>query len=163
MFPLERGRTYLTGNMQKGFTLFISIVIASTLLLVATGLINLAYRQSLISVAGKDSQNAFYSADTGLECAIYWDVHSPEGISAFATSTGSTINCNKDASNPSNEWVVGGSSVSSFDLTFLPDPFCATVTVTKGADGSTSIESKGYNTCSSLNPRRVERAVRATY
>ena len=151
-------------NKNKGFTLFVAVVITGTLLLISTGIIGLAYKQTLISSSGKDSQNAFYAADTGIECALYWDVQNPSGISAFSTTTSSTIYCNKDANNPSNEWVVGGSYTSVINrINFLPDPYCAIVTVTKGVNGSTEIESMGYNTCNALDPRRVERAVRATY
>lgn len=155
-------------NFQKkaeaGFTLLLSIIVMGTLLLIATGIINLAFKQAIISNSGKESQLAFYAADTGMECALYWDVKNPTGISAFATSTGTQINCNRDANNPGNQWVVGGSSQSVIDrITFLPEPYCAKVTVTKNANGSTKIESLGYNTCDSSSPRRVERAVRATY
>ncbi len=149
---------------NKGFTLFIAIIVMSTLLLVATGIVSLTVRQTLISVTGRESQNAFYAADTGIECALYWDVQNPAGFSAFSTSTGSTIFCNKDANNSSNEWVVGGGSTSVINrINFLPDPYCAIVTVTKAVDGSTKIESLGYNTCNPSNPRRVERAVRVIY
>lgn len=152
------------GNLQEGFTLFIAIVIMGTLLLISTGVINLAVKQAVISSSGKESQLAFYAADSGMECALYWDVKSPTGHSAFATSTGSTIYCNQDSSNPDNEWVVGGSSVSTINhITLLPSPACAIVTVTKNPDNTTLIESFGYNTCDNTNPRRVERAVRATY
>lgn len=150
--------------MNKGFTLFIAIVVMGTLLLITTGLVNLSVKQSFIANAGKESQIAFYAADTGMECAIYWDVKNPSGQSAFATTTGSTINCNRDSNNSGNQWVVGGSSVSTINrINFLPDPYCAIVTVTKNANGTTNIESKGYNTCDPANRRRVERAVRATY
>ena len=149
---------------QKGFTLFIAIIVMGTLLLITTGIVSLAVKQALISASGRESQHAFYAADTGIECALYWDVQNPLGISAFSTSTGSTIFCNRDTGNPGNQWVVGGSYTSVINyISFLPDPYCAIVTVTKGISGSTVIESKGYNTCDSSNPRRVERAVRATY
>lgn len=149
---------------NQGFTLFIAIVVMGTLLLISTGVINLAVKQAVISNSGKESQLAFYAADTGMECALYWDVKSPTGHSAFATSTGASISCNQDSSNPSNTWVVGGSTISTIDhITFLPSPACAVVTVTKNADNTTKIESFGYNTCDTTNPRRVERAVRATY
>src|SRR3989344_4914653 len=142
---------------NKGFTLFISIIVMGTLFLAAAGVIGLAVRQALISASGRESQRAFYVADTGLECALYWDVQNSSGISAFSTSTGSVINCNNQ------NMTVGGTSVSTFTLNLNPDPFCATVTVAKNDNGSTRIESKGYNTCDTSNPRRVERAVRATY
>ena len=145
--------------------MFVAMIIMGTLLLIATGVASLAVRQGLISSIGKESQEAFYAADTGIECALYWDVGNPSGISAFATNTpASLVFCNKDASNLTNEWLVGGASVSTINrINFLPDPFCAIVTVTKAPNGSTLIESKGYNTCDASSSRRVERAVRARY
>lgn len=149
---------------NQGFTLFVAVIITGTLLLIAMGIAGLAVRQALISASGRESQYAFYAADTGIECALYWDVKNPAGFSAFSTSTGATISCNKDANNPGNEWVVGGSYTSVINrISFLPDPYCAIVVVTKGLDGSTKIESLGYNTCDTSSSRRVERAVRATY
>ena len=141
------------------------MVITGTLLLVSMGVVSLAVRESFLSSAGEESQYAFYAADSGIDCAVYWDVKNPQGYSAFATSTSSTIYCNQDANNPVNPLNpnVGGSSQSVFTMTFLPEPYCATITVTKSNDGSTKIESKGYNTCDTTNPRRVERAVRASY
>lgn len=148
---------------NQGFTLFIAIVVTGVVLLVATSIISLAFKQSLISNSGKESQVAFYAADTAMECALYWDVHNLTGESAFATSTTSTVTCNQDANNTGNQWTVGGSSVSTMsNITFLPEAFCATVTVTKNANGTTLIEAKGYNTCAA-SARRVERAVRASY
>lgn len=148
---------------NRGFTLFIAIIVTGTLLLIATGIINLAVKQSFISSTARESQMAFYAADTGMECALFWDVKNPSGQSAFATTTGSTIFCNQDGNNPGNQWVVGGSAVSIINrINFLPDTYCAIVTVTKSGN-TTTIESKGYNTCDPANPRRVERAVRASY
>ena len=155
---------------DKGFTLFIAIVIMGSLLLITTGIVNLAVRHSVISQAGRESQYAFYAADTGVECALYWDINNPSGSSAFSTTTQSTIDCNKDGNNPGNEWNdVGGNPSSTFTIYFEPDPFCATVTVTKVTNlnwpfiEQTIIESKGHNTCDLSNPRRVERAIRASY
>jgi len=151
---------------QQGFTLFIALIITATLLLISTGIVALAVREAFLTTATQNSQYAFYAADTGIECAIYWDVKNSSGFTAFATSTSATINCNQDASNSPknpNPNSVGGSSQSVFNLTFLPQPYCATVTVTKPTNGSTKIESLGFNTCSSADPRRVERAVRVTY
>lgn len=144
----------------EGFTLFIAMVVMGTILLVATGIVNLALKQSLVSSSGRESQYAFYAADTGIECALYWDVQNPSGISAFSTSTGSNITCT------GSSFSVGGNPISTFSFTLTPDPYCATVTVTKTYIGSvlwTTIESKGYNTCSITSPRRVERAVRVKY
>ena len=158
----------MTNNQQpttnRGFTLFIALIITGTLLLISSAVATLAVKQSFISTSGRESQHAFYAADTGIECALFWDVKNPSGSSAFSTTTGSTIFCNRDSQNATNQWVVGGSQTSVINrINFLPDPYCAIVTVTKGVDGSTQIESLGYNTCAAGASRRVERAVRVNY
>lgn len=151
-------------SKKSGFTLFIAIMVMGTLLLIAVGIVTLAVKQSLISVSGRESQIAFYAADSGMECALFWDAGSLSTESAFDINEENTITCNQNAENPGNQWIVGGSSVSVIDLiTFNPSAHCASVTVTKNLDGTTTIESRGYNTCDPENPRRVERAVRATY
>jgi len=145
---------------NRGFTLFIAVIITATLLLVSTGIVTLALKQNALTSAARESQYAFYAADTGAECAIYWDVKNSTGISAFATSTGTVITCN------SQNFTVGGnlSGVSTIlNMNFLPDPYCVTVTVTRYADGSTDIVSRGYNTCDTASSKRVERAVRVSY
>ena len=150
----------------KGFTLFIAIAVTATLLFISTGIVSTALKEAFLTSASRESQYAFYAADTGIECAVYWDVKNPTGISAFATSTASQISCNQNAANPSNPTpsVVGSSAVSTFTINFLPDQYCAVVTVTKSdTNPKTKIESLGYNTCDPGNPRRVERAVRVTY
>ena len=142
---------------NQGFTLFIAMVVMGTILLVTTGMVSLAVRQARVSSSSRESQHAFYAADTGVECAVYWDVQNPSGPSAFATSTGSQISCNNQT------MTVGGVATSTFTFNFSPDPFCVTVTVNKASTCVTRIESKGYNTCDASNSRRVERAVRAVY
>lgn len=155
----------MTKKLNQGFTLFVAIILTGTLLLIATGIVNLSVRQALISHSGRESQVAFYAADTAMECALFWDVKNPDGDgTAFSTSVTSVVSCNKNAENPLNEWTVGGASVSTLGpVTFLPDPYCAKVTVTKNIDGTTLVEAFGYNTCDTSNTRRVERAVRALY
>lgn len=143
--------------MKKGFTLFIAMVVMATLLLVSTAVASLAVKGSFIYSTARESQHAFYAADSGLECALYWDVKNPSGYSAFSTSTASVITCN------GNTATVGGSATSTFSIDLTPDPYCARVVVSKRLDGSTIIESSGYNNCDAFSPRRVERAVRAVY
>jgi hypothetical protein len=150
---------------NRGFTLFIAIVIMGTLLLISAGMVSLAVRQALISASGRESQAAFYAADTGIECALYWDVQNPSGVSGFATTSTSQINCNNQIKTVGGSAVVvGGFAVSTFTFNFDPDPPCVIVSVFKAMNSSaTRIESKGYNTCDPTNPRRVERALRASY
>lgn len=144
--------------MKKGFTLFVSMIVMATLLLVSSAIAALAVKGSFIYSTARESQKAFYAADSGVECALFWDVKNPSGISAFSTSTVTDITCNNNAPYP-----VGGTDQSEFEINLTPSPLCARVIVTKLMNGSTIIESSGYNTCDTSNPRRVERAVRATY
>lgn len=155
---------------NTGFTLFIAIVVMGTLFLIAAGVTNLALKQAFISTSGRLSQSAFYAADAGMECALYWDVKNPGADqSAFSSSTpAATINCNgSDAS--VNNISSGGfydPVTYSFSYTLSPEPYCTVVTINKAYVSGvlkTTLESKGYNTCDTTNPRRVERAVRATY
>lgn len=145
---------------QSGFTLFVAIVVMGTLLLISMGIVSLAVRQNILASASRESQYAFYAADTGIECALYWDNKNPTGVSAFSSSTNSTIITCLD-----QERTVGGdpSGISNFDFLFTPEPYFVTVMVDKSEVGSTTIESRGYNTQDSSNPRRVERAIRVTY
>lgn len=90
-------------------------------------------------------------------------------VSVFQTVTEEAF-CNDtdilDNDDPSN-WTVdlsppdGEDSVVTYDVNFGDDT-CAVIRVEK-ENGQTRIISRGYNTCVESNPRRVERALRATY
>lgn len=135
-----------------GFTLLLSVLIASLLLSIGLSIFNIALKELILSSSGRDSQFAFYAADSGTECALYWDIKE----SAFSTTSPRTITCNNQ------NFEVGGGESSSFTMNFPPEPYCATVSVLK-QDEATIIESRGYNTCSQQNPRRVERGIRVRY
>lgn len=142
---------------EKGFAIFIAIAITGTLLLVSTAVVTVALKEAKIAAAGRESQYAFYAADTGMECALFWDVHQGDD-SFFAPSNKQDIKCN------GQNIVIRGNtnSVTIFNLNLTPEPYCAKVRVTKNLNNTTLIESYGYNTCV-LSARRVERAVRASY
>ena len=73
---------------KKGITLFIAIVIMGILLFISFAVINIAIKGSLFASSGRDSQYAFYAADSGVECALYWD--SKVKPSAFSTGAPAT-------------------------------------------------------------------------
>ncbi len=164
--------------------MFISVAVMSVLLMVTYAVAHIALKSSQFASSGRDSQFAFYAADTGLECAIYWDVK----FDKFATSTpGNNITCGNfqldtGETIPSNQSVIGTStitriggggsanpiSVFGFNMNQGGNamPYCTIVTVHKyysGANLVTYIKSRGYNTCDSNNTRRVERGIEVTY
>lgn len=162
-------------SSNRGFTLLIAVLLSSLLLAIAFSLVNFAVKQLIISSAGRESQFAFYAADTGIECAFYWDFK--YGVnSAFATSSASNppasgIRCNGQdiAAAPWSVVSDATRATTTFAFNFSPQPYCAIVTINKWG-GTTTLEARGYNigtvsgaTCISSNVRRVERAIRVRY
>ena len=184
---LSKINQFLSRQKKSGFTLLYAILTISVLIAVGISMLDIAIRELVISSSGRDSQFAFYAADSGIECALFWDLRA-SATSAFATSTPVSILCNGQSittasqSVPTNPIVssrIGGGGnanpTSIFYLNFnsgaTPLPYCAIVTVTKTEDRTipanayilTKIESRGYNSCASGNLRRVERAIRVQY
>lgn len=165
-----------------------AVIITSTLVLVTYALSNISLKELLLSYLGKDSQVAFYAADVGVECAIFWDTKNPrsnDGISAFSETQANPkgINCNSHevvhgespvytVPTPTTAVLGGGpDSIFQFFINENPDDAgpCAVVRVHKEPHETiqnvtvTTIESRGYNTCDVNNSRRLERALRTVY
>ncbi|HXK40184.1 MAG TPA: LamG domain-containing protein [Candidatus Paceibacterota bacterium] len=68
---------------RRGFTLFYAVLTASLLLAIGIAIFNITYKELILSSGARESSNAFYAADTGLECALYWDLRHA-GLSAPA-------------------------------------------------------------------------------
>jgi hypothetical protein len=181
-------------QIDRGMTLFIAIVIMGVLLFISFAVVNITLKATLFASSGRDSQYAFYAADAGLECALYWDSRYPipmtsptQYTSAFATSTTlpptpRTINCaglslktgDPVPGDTSDSTLIGGgdsnpTSIFGFVMSQGSNsvPHCAIVTVKKYYDVDsrlwTYVKSRGYNTCDTTNPRRVERGIEVTY
>jgi hypothetical protein len=73
---------------EKGITLFIAIVIMSILLFISFAVVNITIKGNLFASSGRDSQLAFFAADSGIECDLYWD--SKVNPSAFSIGTPAT-------------------------------------------------------------------------
>ncbi len=139
-------KTFLQQRDERGVTLLIAMVITATLILISAGVVALAVKEAQISNTAKNSQYAFYAADSGVECALYW-------LTKNTPSLGATVTC-------------GGSATAYNGIPFhfdITTPYCATVDVTLLSSGKTQVESRGHNTCNTTAPNRVERALRVTY
>ncbi len=144
---------------ERGIAIYIAVTITAALVLISLSIINIALKQISISGVGRDSQNAFYAADSAAECAIFWDVRNQitPGVSAFDPLSVIPIECNN-----TSIIVTRLVATSTFTMTFTPDLHCAKVTVAK-LGSATKIESRGYNTCDTTSNRRLERAVQVNY
>jgi hypothetical protein len=181
-------------NQQKGFTILIAVVAASILLVIAMAIGDIALKEKVLTASGKDSQIAFYAADTGIECALYWDqkqgVFSARDLnnsnsntnavpSALFKCNGSTITDVKDPDTLATlSQIPGGEKPVMFTVTNLSsNNACAIVVIRKRLGQPvnpvsgvtynptkiyTTVDSRGYNTCSP-SLRRLERGILATY
>jgi len=64
-----------TQSKQNGFTLLIAILMSGLFLIIGATIFKIALVELTLSSIGKDSQIAFYAADAGAECALYWEKH----------------------------------------------------------------------------------------
>jgi hypothetical protein len=170
--------------MRRGFTIFFAMLIASLSLAVGLAIFDLTIRELDLSATATQSQFAIYAADTGADCALYWDFQYESGLygSAFGTSTasswpgsGSGLNCaGQDITENWVQQATSNAATTTFTVSieaqgnFAPiQDYCAEVDVAKYTDGSnilyTTITSRGYNTCDPDGLVRVERALQVNY
>jgi Tfp pilus assembly protein PilX len=147
-------------NNKKGFTLLLATLISSLLLLLGAAIFSVIKKELVLSSLGRDSQFAFYAADTGAECALYWDFR----FNAFnATSTYSSATCDGQSL---GDLTFPGFGIPQ-SIEFQTNGYCVRVDVTKNSTHPrTKIISKGYNTsCTNIgvSRRTLERAVELTY
>lgn len=162
-------------KQQPGFTILFAVIVSALVLSIGLSIANITLKQIKISSLGRESQIAFYGADSGSECVLYYDL--VEG--AFATSSSANIaalpgiiSCfGEDATvvfdpnDPSQANAYAATSTVVFSGT---SGMCAKVQIGKhdtDADGfsdETVILSRGYNVCTN-NGRQLERGIRIRY
>ncbi len=170
---------------QNGFTLLFAVLLSVLVLAVGASVINIAMKQVILTGIGRESQFAFYAANTGIECALYWDYRDARVFATSSLSDGYTeeidkegVRCAKDSIYMQDNGTIGeitdnsnnseSSAISRFTIRFEDSiQYCAIVSVTKNKNTddtwSTTIESRGYNTCDKSNPRRIERGLQLFY
>lgn len=169
----------ISKHHHRGFTLFIAVITVSIVLAIGISILNITLKEYQLSGLSRDSEIAFYAADAGLECALYWDtgVEPPtfdplNTASRAVTCMGSGPTIQPDGAYPEQydlEYSWGTPSlcarvrVIKFQNTLNYNG--ATYTCVAGFS-CTIIESRGYNRgCTSVatDPRTVERALRTRY
>ncbi len=89
---------------SRGFTLLFASLIGALVLAVGLAILSIALKQLQLSSSGRESQKAFFSADAGVECALFLDrggVDTDCRLGVFATpsttptggSDGSMVAC----------------------------------------------------------------------
>lgn len=133
-------------SQKRGAVLLIAILVSSVALAVGFGVYNRTYKELLFASFWKQTQIAFSSADAGLECALYYELH----------TTVSPVTCFTKTIEPAT-WTPGNlTTAGGFDLD-VPSGGCVNIRIFMNA-GATTTAARGYNdACNSTNPRRVER------
>ena len=153
-------------KLSRGYTLLFSILIMTFIFSVTVSFFSITRNESSLSSAVHESLYALYAADTGMECAQYYDP---------ATTTPLSVSCGDSVfvESPWNLPAGPGEWVSTFTVFFTEgNQSCARITLKKrydiNANLKSSIESRGYNLgespeCPINHPAVVERALRLTY
>ncbi len=81
----------LLDKRNTGFVLLFSVLVSSVILAAALAISRIVTKEVLLASVGRDSQQAFFAADAGADCAIYWSNH---GAFDPGTTAGSNIYCN---------------------------------------------------------------------
>jgi len=74
-------------NKESGFVILFAMLISTLILLMSAGIFRVAQKESILSSYSRESQKAFYAADAGAECALYWDISSVIAVTRFNTLT----------------------------------------------------------------------------
>lgn len=152
--------------VQRGFTLLIAVVLTSVILSVGLALLDIAYKQVILSSTARQSQFAFYAADSAMECALYWD----QQQNAFSyTSPLSSIRCNA-TDLPLTTSQSGGIRTTTFTVP-CPGGTNASVTIYKtngtavcnSGTATSCLFASGFNVCNASDPRRIERGLKVFY
>ena len=165
---------------ERGFTLLMAALISSVVFALGASIFALAQKELTLSSIGRDSQFAFYAADTAAECALYWDFR----FSYFATTTpeGVTPTCDTQEMGPftvvpsqnppySSPYTMTSARMDFFKNVTPIGDFCAQVWVEKTINSSsgdvrTTIHADGYNVhCDQVDtsPRTLQRSVELHY
>jgi hypothetical protein len=151
---------------SRGFTLLLAALVSSIVLSLGSSIFVIAKKQLTLSSLGRDSQFAFYAADTGAECALYWDIR----YDAFGTSTPALEpTCDGQVLSATGYDVVRP-YVVEFQINLFTDEsvgYCTEVTIYKNTSNPyTVIHSDGYSTtCETkdTSARALQRSVELHY
>ncbi|MDR3519620.1 MAG: hypothetical protein P4L63_01900 [Candidatus Pacebacteria bacterium] len=156
---------------NRGFVLLFAVTLAAIFLSIALGVGQIALKENNFSTSAIDTNDAFFAADTGVECALFYD--NPNGdnpygsVVAFVDGNNPQITCN-NSTVTANE-AGSGSLVWNFIISGLGSTGngCVAVKVDKKTNSPhTTVSASGYNIggSSCLGPAgSVARELTTTY
>lgn len=162
-------------NKQRGVAILFAVLLVTIILTISLSLFNITLKQIILSAVARESNLAFYAADSARNCVLHWDVF-PNSNNPFGYWTSDltgvrqwhypnstpVLSCGNEIVALTNTGVNSNPFVTTFATVFnVSDPSgfnrqtCALVTVTKSTtferyDSSTQtfgtiIDVRGYN------------------
>ena len=139
---------------KQGFVILVAVLVSTLVISIGAFIASIAIKELELSSSGRDSQTAFYAADSALECALYHDLRVEQFGSATSTPA-QDIYCNGGTYPILYQTGDEVNSDTRFEVYFQIDgetlndsPF-ARVRVQKSDIGTindkTIIEAQGYN------------------
>lgn len=169
----------LKNNKQPGFVLLYAVLVVTVVLAVGLILINIITKQITLSIVGRNSQVAFYAADSGRDCLEYWKrlgVFGDGSTGTYQPPDGSITEITCDGNNPVTLLPPEPNQFKQVFHIFWGDNHlgvpCARVSLQIGGTDETSglvtsiLKANGYNqsavddiTCTSLISNRLTERV----
>jgi len=164
-------------QQKKGFAMLFTVLVVSLMLAIGLGISDLTYKQTVLSSLARDSQAAFYQADSGVECGLYYTQNGPGGgdfspqllatpINPGDSSAPGTLQCGNNTvslvGNQSSTGLFVYQEVAA-DGSSLNTAPCYSITIDMVTDpNKTSISSRGFSTCVNT-ARQVERGLEVIF
>ncbi len=147
-------------DSQKGFAMLFTVLVISIILSISIGISNITFKQNILSSIAKDSQVAFFVADTGIECGLLHDLNTSQ-FARGVTSVPSTLSCGNMVFEYDDLASEQDRFVYKENVSNLNNP-CRVIIFDKTNSSLNSVKSRGYNICKQT-PRQVERALEAKF
>ncbi|HEY4515245.1 MAG TPA: pilus assembly PilX N-terminal domain-containing protein [Candidatus Paceibacterota bacterium] len=179
----QKSKIHMKG-VRRGFALLISVIISTIILTIGLSIINTAIKEVILASTIRQSIVSLYAADSGIECALYWDNFrgNPTKQTVFSQTippqAQTTLECGGIVKTitPGDvttvELVDTNKPADTCALLIVyttgdPDPMVVDASRKGGDPGEGSqnvhIESWGYNNCKLNSQKRVDRALDVKY
>jgi len=175
MSNLKQSKNLRKINNEAGFAVLFAVLLASFLITLGISIFSISLKEIQITTSSRDSQIAYYVADSARECALYWDIKRsafPTCLNSSCSITNPTnineikpIECNGNIvnlsiSHPTNSTYISNAlNFFQVSTTSSSSPV-ADLTLKKVFSSDriiTTVEARGHNT--SIIGRRVERGI----